>query len=231
MISEPTIHDLRNEQPSQVAAAALDHVKAVRHGVAVTLILAQEPSVLMAKLAPQLREDLAWDIAESGGGWLVTVCHPADVEANDVLALLIADHHSINGLLARALGLLQKGDAAMAAPLLRAFIVALERHAAFEDGELAKILGVAQAQPSAVMLREHREISQQLAQLKKRLARSALDAAELAAHCGVLSDTLAKHEYREEHNLFPQWRAALRGRDPVARADLLRRAKRALEME
>lgn len=230
-MSEPTILDLRNEQPSQVAAAALDHVKAVRHGVAVKLILAQEPSALMASLNLQLRGNLAWDIAGTDNVWHVTVCHPTDVEAADVLALLIADHHSINGLLVRALGLLQKGDAATAVPLLRAFIVALERHAAFEDGELAEILGVAQIQPSAVMLREHREISQQLAQLKKRLARSSLDAAELAAHCGILSDTLAKHEYREEHNLFPQWQAALRGRDPAARADLLRRAKRALEME
>ncbi len=186
--------------------------------------------MLMANLSRQLRGDLAWDIAGADGVWHVTVRHPTDVEVADVLALLIADHHSINGLLVRALGLLKKGDAATAVPLLRAFITALERHVAFEDGELAEILGVGQAQPSAVMLREHREISQQLARVKKLVAQGQLDAAELAVHCGALSDTLAKHEYREEHNLFPQWRAALQGRDQAAQADLLRRAKRALAM-
>lgn len=234
MISIPTIHDLRNESPNRVTAAALDCVKAVRPGVAVTLILAQEPSLLMASLNLQLHESLGWDIVEAGSAWHVTVRDHADIEASDVLALLVADHKSINGLLARALVLLNQGAATTAVPLLRAFVVALDRHVAFEDGELAAILGVAETVPdqsSAVMLREHREISQQLARVKKLLAQNTSDAAELAVHCGLLSGTLAKHDYREEHNLFPQWRAALLGRDEAARVDLLRRAKRALAME
>ena len=233
MISIPTIHDLRNQSSNQVTAAALDCVKTVRHGVAVTLILAQEPSLLMASLNLQLHESLGWDIVEAGGAWHVTVRDRADIEASDVLALLVADHKSINGLLARVLGFLNQGDAATAAPLLRAFIAALDRHVAFEDGELAAIIGVTETvsnQSAAVMLHEHHEISQQLAQIKKLLAQNRPDAAKLAVHCGLLSDTLAKHDYREEHNLFPQWQAALLERDEAARVDLLRRAKQALAM-
>ena len=233
MTSIPNIHDLRNQSSNQVTAAALDCIKTVRPGVAVTLILAQEPSLLMANLNQQRHESLVWDIVEAGGAWHVTARDHADIEASAVLALLVADHKSINGLLARALGFLNQGDAATAVPLLRAFVAALDRHVAFEDGELAAILGMTEtvsSQSSAVMLREHREISRQLARVKKLLAQNRPDAAELAVHCGLLSETLTRHDYREEHNLFPQWQTALLERDEVARTDLLRRAKWALAM-
>lgn len=229
MFPTESIHDLRDERAGHLIGAALDRVKTVRPGTAVTLIVAEEPSLLMGSLNLQLRENLAWDIVEADGAWRVTVRHRNDVAATDVLALLAADHKQIDGLLARALGLLNRGDAAAAAPLLRDFIAALNRHVAFEDGELAASLGAAQAaadQPAAIMLREHREIAQQLALVEAAL--DPLDATELGVYCGILSGTLAKHEYREEHNLFPLWRAALRRRGDDGRSALLRRAQEAL---
>lgn len=224
-------HDLRDERPGHVIGAALDRVKAVRPGTAVTLILGQEPSLLMASLNLQLRENLAWDIVEADGAWRVTVHHREDVAATDVLALLAADHKRIDGLLARALGLLNQGDAAVAVPVLREFTAALNRHVAFEDGELAVQLGAAQAaadEPPAIMLREHREIAQQLALVEETLAVAPVDGSELGVYCAILSGTLAKHEYREEHNLFPLWRVALGRRSERERAALLDRAKGAL---
>lgn len=223
------IHDLRDERPGHLTGAALDRVKAVRPGTAVTLILGAEPSLLMASLNLQLRENLAWEIVEADGAWRVTVRHRGDVAATDVLALLAADHKRIDGLLARALGLLNRNDAAPAVPLLREFIAALNRHVAFEDGELAVSLGAARAaadEPAAIMLREHREIAQQLALVEAAL--EPVDAAELGIYCAILSGTLAKHEYREEHNLFPLWRAALQRRDETERSSLLGRAKEIL---
>lgn len=229
MTSTEGIHDLRGERPGHLTGAALDRVKAVRPGTAVTLILGTEPSLLMASLNLQLRENLAWDSVEADGAWRVTVRHRGDVAATDVLALLAADHKRIDGLLARALGLLNRGDAAAAVPLLREFIAVLERHVAFEDGELSASLGAAQAaadQPAAIMLREHREIAQQLALVEAAL--EPVDATELGIYCAILSGTLAKHEYREEHNLFPLWRAVLLRRDETGRRALLARAQEVL---
>ena len=225
------VHDLREIRASHVTGAALDRVKAVRPGTAVTLILAQEPSLLMASLNLQLRENLAWDIVEADGAWRVTVTHRSDTAATDVLTLLAADHKRVDGLLARVLGLLNQGDVAAAVPLLREFVVALNRHVAFEDGELAVSLGAAQApadQPAAIMLREHRDIAQQLALVEEVLAVEPVDGSELGIYCAMLSGTLAKHEYREEHNLFPLWRAALGRRSADERAVLLERARAAL---
>jgi len=231
MAEMASVHDLRDERAGHVIGAALDRVRSVRPGAAVTLILAQEPSLLMASLNLQLRENLAWDIVEADGMWRVTVRHRDDVVATDVLALLAVDHKRIDGLLARALGLLNLGDAVSAVPVLREFVVALNRHVAFEDGELAVKLGAAQAaaeQPAAIMLREHREIAQQLALVEETLALEPVDASELGIYCAILSGTLAKHEYREEHNLFPLWRVALGRRGEGERAELLDRAKGAL---
>lgn len=231
MSDSADIHDLRAERTGHVIGAALDRVKAVRPGAAVTLILAEEPSLLMASLNLQLRENLAWDIVEADGAWRVTVRHREDVAATDVLALLAADHKRIDGLLARALGLLNMGDAAVAVPVLREFVVALNRHVGFEDGELAVGLGAAQAaadQPAAIMLREHREIAQQLVLVVEALASEPVDALELGVYCAILSGTLAKHEYREEHNLFPLWRVALSRRSEGERTALLGRARKAL---
>ena len=231
MTTAVDIHDLRDERPGHVIGAALDRVKAVRPGTAVTLILGQEPTLLMTSLNLQLRENLAWDIVEADGAWRVTVSHRSDTVATDVLTLLAADHKRVDGMLARALGLLNQGAAATAVPVLREFMVALKRHVAFEDGELAVSLGAAQApsdQPAAIMLREHREIAQQLALVEETLAVEPVDGSELGIYCAILSGTLAKHEYREEHNLFPLWRVALSRRSEAERALLLEHAVVAL---
>lgn len=229
---EAITRDLRDERPGHVIGAALDCAKTVRPGTTVTLILGQEPSLLMASLNLQLRENLVWEVIEADGAWRVTVRHCGDVAATDVLALLCADHKRIDGLLAQALGLLNRGAAASAVPLLREFMARLQRHVAFEDGELAaSLVGATPAasdQPAAIMLREHREIAQQMALVEEALAAEPVDGAELGIYCAILSGTLAKHEYREEHNLFPLWRSALSRRGERERAVLLDRARDAL---
>lgn len=234
MSDSADIHDLRAERTGHVIGAALDRVKAVRPGAAVTLILAEEPSLLMASLNLQLRENLAWDIVEADGAWRVTVTHRSDTAATDVLTLLAADHKRIDGLLAQALGLLNHGKVDAAVPLVREFVIALNRHVAFEDGELAVSLGAAPAptdQPAAIMLREHRDIAQQLSLVEEVLAVEPVDGSELGIYCAILSGTLAKHEYREEHNLFPLWRAALARRSADERSVLLEHARAALPVQ
>jgi hypothetical protein len=84
-------------------------------------------------------------------------------------------------------------------------------------------------EPPAVMLREHVEIAQQLALVEEVLAIDPVDGSELAVYCAILSGTLAKHEYREEHNLFPLWRVSLMRRGADERAALLEKAVAALQ--
>jgi hypothetical protein len=48
---------------------------------------------------------------------------------------------------------------------------------------------------------------------------------EAGTYCAILSGTLAKHEHREEQNLFPRWRVALARRSPEEVSALLERVK------
>ncbi|MBX3651212.1 MAG: hemerythrin domain-containing protein [Burkholderiales bacterium] len=231
MVTPSSLHDLRGERSADLTGAALERVKNVRPGVAVTLLLSADPRLLMASLNLQLRENLHWDAVEADGAWRVIVRHREDAAPADVLALLAADHKRIDGLLARALSLLNRGETGAAVPLLREFAAALKRHVGFEDGELAAGLGASRAaadEPPAVMLREHGEIGQQLLLVEEILATDPVDGSELAVYCAILSGTLAKHEYREEHSLFPLWRSALMRRGSDERADLLEKAVAAL---
>jgi hemerythrin-like domain-containing protein len=226
-----SLHDLRGEAKVHLTGAALSAVRAVKPGSTVTLLLDAEPSLLMKSLNLQLRENLAWEVKVAEQGWSVTVRHREDVAARDVLALLAADHKQIDGLLAAALAALNCGDLAAALPLLQRFAMALKRHVAFEDGELAQAMGAARAPadaPPAVMLREHGEIAQQLALVEETLAIEPPDASELAVYCAILSGTLAKHEYREEQQLFPLWQAQLLRRDAAERRRLLERGQAAI---
>lgn len=79
------------------------------------------------------------------------------------------------------------------------------------------------------MLREHDDILSQLAIVESALDESAPDAGEAAIYARLLSGTLAKHEYREENNLFPQWRAVLKTAPEAERAALAARVTKALE--
>jgi hemerythrin-like domain-containing protein len=105
------------------------------------------------------------------------------------------------------------GQAAEAAPLVPRFGDALKRHIAVEDKMLAPRLGVprdpAGGDPLSIMLREHREILAQFELIEACFAAQPPDAAEASAFFAILSGTMAKHEHREENNLFPLWSAAL----------------------
>jgi hypothetical protein len=74
------------------------------------------------------------------------------------------------------------------------------------------------------MLREHGELLVQLDAVERCLADAPADAApeawELEPFVAILSGTLAKHEYREENQLFPLWAARLEQRARQERESL-----------
>jgi hemerythrin superfamily protein len=230
MSAKSQVVDLCDEPASRVQSAAFYAVKDLRRGDRVLLITAQDPTLLMQSLDLQLRHKLAWKIVEADGKWRVDVSHRAEADPRDVVDVLALDHRHLDGMFAGALPLLNRGDAAGAAPRIREFAAALKRHMAAEDDVLAPSLAASAGKrdddPLQVMLREHAEISRQLSVIEECLA--APDAGELGAFCAILSGTLAKHEHREENNLFPQWRAAWARKKASEREELMSQIKRLL---
>lgn len=227
MAAEPETVDLRDEPPSRVQTAAFCAVRELKRGESVRLLTAGEPSLLMQSLDLLLRNNLAWEVAPADRGFVATVRHRADTRPEGVADLLTRHHKALDAVFARAMHLANAGEAADAAPLVPRFGDALKRHIAVEDQVLAPKLGVprdpAGGDPLSIMLREHREILGQFALIEACFAADPPDAAEASAFFAILSGTMAKHEYREENNLFPLWSAKL--------AQLPREEAAALERE
>ena len=227
--------DLTSEPPSRVQSAAFYAVKDLRHGDKVVLIAAQEPTLLMQSLDLQLRHNLAWTMVEADAKWRIEVSHRADAGPCDVLELLERDHKRLDGLFAQTLQLLNRNQATGTAPLLGKIAAALRRHMAVEDDVLAPMFttdrGESGDDPLSIMLREHADIRRQLAVIAECIAVDTPDAGEIGAFCAVLAGTLAKHEHREENNLFPRWRAVLTRKSAVEQKEMMARVETMLGMK
>lgn len=200
--------DLREEPESLVTLAALSAVRELKRGEARRLLTREDPALLMASLNLQLRDALAWESAAHAGHWETTVRLALDTAPRDVIETLVRDHRRLDELLGRALRRLNAGDVAAARPMLAELAAGLRRHAAVENELITPALAPA---PVEDMLREHDELLEQLAAVEEALGESS-EAWEVEPLVALLSGTLAKHEHREEENLFPLWRAALAAR-------------------
>lgn len=231
MSDTPPIVDLCSEPASRVQEAAFYAIKDLARGECVVLVVPQEPALMMQSLDLQLRHKLAWDCVEADGHWRVEVRHRDDSGPRDVIDLLARDHSRLDALFVRAMQALNRNDAAGAPSLLREFAGALRLHMQVEDEVLAPSFTAAgtPGSPLAVMLREHDEIRGQLVLIGDSLAEEQLQSGEAGTFCALLSGTLAKHEHREESNLFPSWRAQLARLPATRQQELLDQVKKVLE--
>lgn len=225
--------DLCSEPASRVQVAAFYAIKELARGERVVLVLPQEPALMMQSLDLQLRHKLAWDCVEADGCWRVEVHHRDDAEPRDVIDLLLREHTRLDALFVRGMQALNRNDAPGAASLLREFAGALRLHMQVEDEVLAPSFAAAATSdsPLAVMLHEHGEIRGQLELIEESLAAEQLQSGEAGTFCAILSGTLAKHEHREESNLFPSWRAQLARLPATRQQELLDQVKKMLEGE
>jgi len=226
--------DLRGIPASRVQTAAFYEVKDLAAGEAVTLITADDPRLVMESLNLQLRDALAWETRAGAEGFRTRVVLREETQPTDVVDLLTRDHRRVDELLAKALRRINAADVAGARPLLAAFSAGLRRHIRVENEILAPMLPQPVAMDgtshAAVMLREHDEILAQLAEVEEGLAFDAApEAWEIEPFVAILSGTLAKHEHREESNLFPHWTAALHARPEAEQQALLARVRTMLE--
>jgi len=226
------IVDLRAEPAARVQTAAYYAVRDLGPGESVILLTAAAPELLMASLNLQLRDAVAWEVERDAPGWRTIVRRRADTAPSGVIDLLVRDHRRLDELLAVALRRVNANDLSGARPLLAGFASGIARHLRAENALLAPHLPAAVAADGAdhvgIMLREHDEILAQLEQVESALGEVAPEPWEVEPFLAILSGMLAKHEHREESNLFPRWQGALDALAPGAADTLFEAVRRAL---
>ena len=231
-MTDPRIVDLRAEPPARVQTAAFYAVRDLGPGEAVTLVTAADPGLVLESLNLQLRDALAWETAAEAGAWRATVRLRADTAPTGVIDLLVRDHHRLDELFARGLRRVNANDVDGARTLVAAFAAGLRRHLEVENELLARELPAVVAPDGtdhvAIMRGEHDEILAQLVEVEAALDADAPEAWEVEPFVAILSGTLAKHEHREETNLFPHWQAALVRLAPDRAGALLAAVQRVL---
>lgn len=204
--------DLRDFPDRLVTLEALGPLRALAPGNALRLLTRESPALLMESLNLQLRGALVWESVEQPGGWATTVRHAGDLPARDLVDALGRDHRRLDALLGRALRRLNAADLPGARLLLEPFIDGLRRHVHAENEVVAPALGPAASHEALqTMLHEHGELVGQLAAIDDALTgtEAGAEAWEVEPFVALLSGTLAKHEHREETQLFALWSARL----------------------
>jgi len=182
---------------------AFYELRELRHGEDATLRLAEEPAILMKSLEIQLRRGIHWEVTEAGPPvWTVSVKRRDDVAAADLIDLLTRDHLRIDKLFANALHLTNANKIEEALPYFREYAEALRRHVSLEDEILAPRLDL----PRSPAGDDPTSILEQTVMMEELIDEGLGDAGMLAPFFAMLSGQLAKHEYREEENLFPHWK-------------------------
>lgn len=224
--------DLRAERSARIQTAAFYAVKDLAKGAVLVLVTAHDPSLMMASISLQLRDVIAWTSTRTADGWRTEVRHREEAPPTGLVDVLTRDHRRLDELLATALRRVNAGDLKGAQPLVAELAIGLRRHIQVENDLLAPVLphpaGADGAGHVEIMRREHDEIMRQLAEVEALFGAESLEPWEVEPFIAILSGTLAKHEYREESNLFPAWDAALAHLANDGRADLERRASAVL---
>lgn len=235
-MSTPIHIDLRARGELPAHTYAFYRLRELRAGETAELVAEEEPAMTLEAVSLNLRHRIHWELLEAGPPlWRVRVAPREDVEATTLMDVLQRDHERVDRLFASALGHVNGGELAAAAAELEEFGRGLRRHLHVENELLAPAFSGPRDpfgnDPTSIMLREHEEILQQLTLIEAYFEDGLPAAAEVAPFFAMLSGQLAKHEGREEMNLFPLWSRALQAAGPEAEPALVRRVKAALAGE
>ncbi|MHB1241384.1 MAG: hemerythrin domain-containing protein [Gammaproteobacteria bacterium] len=198
------------------------------------LLCPEDPGVLMQSVNLQLRNRLYWAVVKAGPPlWRLRVQLREDLPAASLTDLLTRDHARLDRLLACVLRLANRNQLAEAEPAVGELSRALRRHIRVENEILAPVFSAPRNllgnDPTSIMLREHEQILEQLSLIESCIAGDPETRSNTAPLLALLSGAMAKHEHREEQNLFPNWNRALAlGTDADGTATFLRRVQSAL---
>ena len=155
-----------------------------------------------------------------------------DEPLTDVLDAIKRDHKRLDELFNKASYLIAANQTAEATPCVLAFAEGLRRHMQVERDILAKALTPTWNQysndPTSAMLREHEDILTQTLIIESIFENGTPNTDEVSPLLATLAETLAKHEAREENNLFPLWEAAINMAALEKKSTLLQQAKNLL---
>ncbi len=208
--------DLRHIAANRLQMAAFQAVMQLQRGERIYLLTRLEPTLMMHSLNLQLRHRLNWQvIEETPCQWRVSIRHREDVTPVDLMDILSRDHQRLDELFGLSLQLVNAGKVSEGIPLIMEFSDGLKRHVHVENDILVPVFRGPDTGPVATMLREHDDILEQMTIIESYCNDGAsVPAWELSPFLAILSGTMAKHENREEQNLFPQWDLALRHASP-----------------
>ncbi len=196
----------------------------------VHLIFQQDPTILLHSLNLQWRRALHWQLYQDDlQRWHAIIQRREHVAPQSILDRLSRDHQRLDRLFGLALQQINEGNITASFPYIHEFSILLQRHINVENNVLAPAFHIPNPEPVEIMLREHDDILAQMAHIEALYTHELRDGAEIGAFLSILSGGLAKHEYREEENLFPQWDIALNAADSMEKPALLWRIEQMLQ--
>ena len=213
----------------------LSQVRDLRRGEEMVLLADEDPRLLMDAVTLELRNAIYWDVIEAGPPrWRVRIRRREDVDASDLVDLLTSDHARIDRLFATALHHTNAGRMAEALPAFAEYARRLRLHVQAENEIVVPVLDLPRSphgdDPTSIMLREHDEIVEHTVMIEDMVAEGVDDAGMLAPFFAIISGQLAKHEWREENNLFPRWHQMLNKEASLA-AELFPKVKQLVVFE
>lgn len=225
--------DLRDRGELPAHTFAYYQLRHIHRGDVRDVLSDQEPTLLMESVSHQLRHEIHWEIVEAGPPlWRVRVQHRDDVPATSLVDVLERDHLRLDRLFGEALHAVNEGKIERAAHRLRAFGIGVRRHMHVENVVLAPAFVAPRdplgTDPTSLMLSEHDDLLAQLELLESYFDDGVPSADEVAPLFAILSGLLAKHEAREELNVFPNWGIAIRHAPPGTEQRVVARVQRIL---
>lgn len=211
MTTQENMADLSLIPTSKLQMAMLYVLAPLKRGDCMTLRFQEDPSILLLSINLQLRYRLRWqlDTIETGQ-WQAQIRHRDDVAPNGIKDLLSRAHQKLDEQFGLALHCINTNQIDQAAAYFTLFADDLKRHVHVENDMLAPHIRIPNDEPATIMLREHDDILDQVAHIETLFAdHTNTQSTEMAPYMAILSGTMAKHEHREEENLFPQWDIAL----------------------
>lgn len=224
--------DLTEDLGMPAHTYAYYQLRELRRGETCEMRVGEDPAMLMQELQVLLRHAIHWEVIEHGPPhWMVEVHRREDVQAADLIDLLTRDHLRLDKLFAQALHLVNAGQVEAAAAPFKEYAAGLRAHLGAENDILAPAFKLPRdpmgGDPTSIMLREHDQILEQTVLIESYFDEGIPDASEVAPFFALISGALAKHESREENNLFPFWVRLLK-QDTGMEKDLFESVKKAL---
>ncbi|KPK39225.1 MAG: hypothetical protein AMJ69_06245 [Gammaproteobacteria bacterium SG8_47] len=193
------------------------HLRDLHHGEACSLISSDDPTLIMETVNVLTRHRFGWELTDVGPPvWRAVVQLLDDANYASLVELLEEDHVRLDVLFANAMHNVNAGKLERARTYFQDFAIAIRRHVYAEDNVVLPLLSAAErdrfGSTAQAVGREHADIVRLVDALQLALNRQQDSSSDLAVMFRDLSETLAKHEAREELMLFPAWDVVLKSK-------------------